>query len=40
MTLDEFIRWVCIPAIGTAALFALVVTLREEWRDWKDGERW
>lgn len=36
MTLDEFIRYVMIPALGAAAFYALVVTLREEWREWKE----
>lgn len=38
MTLDEFVRFIVLPALGTAALIAIIVTLRQEWRDWVDGE--
>lgn len=37
MTWDEWLRFVVLPGLGAAALFALIVTLRQEWRDWRDG---
>lgn len=37
MTWDEFIRYILLPALGSAALFALVVTLRQTYREWKEG---
>lgn len=38
MSADEFIRFCLLPALGAAALFGIVVTLRQEWRAWRDGE--
>lgn len=38
MTADEFIRFVLFPALGAAALFAIIVTVREEWKAFRRGE--
>jgi hypothetical protein len=37
MTFDVFVRFIMLPAIATAALYAIVVTLREEIQDWRRG---
>lgn len=38
MTWDEFLRWIFLPAMGAAALTALIWTLVVEYREWRDGE--
>lgn len=38
MTFDVLVRYVWLPAMGTAAAFALFISLRQWWRDLRDGE--
>lgn len=38
VTADFYIRYVLLPALGAAAVVALVITLREQWKAYKAGE--
>lgn len=38
MTADEVIRFILIPSIGAATLVALVISLREFWVAYRNGE--
>lgn len=38
MTFDVWFRYVIMPAMGAGALVALILTIREAWQDWRNGE--
>lgn len=39
MTADIWVRYVLMPALGSAAFVALVISLRQEWRWWRQQRK-